>query len=309
MNKFKWLVLFLFSLIFLTLIVVTFIYDPVTEQNPNATVDTEEVNEPVQENTEEDSPDDVLEEENAESEEEGSVSEGLREVFSSVLDSARNLFVREDLRVVSIGDSLTQGVGDGTDNGGYVGILEDTINENDETADFTIDNFGKRGDRTDQLLDRMESAEMSSAIREADLVLITIGANNVVEVIENNFTSLSYDNFSPAREEYREELEEILSNVESLNPNASIYLIGLYNPFNQYFDNIPALTQIMNEWNDVSENVVQEHPNASFIPINDVFEGNEDELLWEEDYFHPNEKGYKQMAERILENIRNEIQQ
>ncbi|MCP3031009.1 GDSL-type esterase/lipase family protein [Halobacillus sp. A1] len=309
MNKFKWLLLFLFSLIFLTLIVVTFIYDPVTEQNPNATVDTEEINEPVQENTEEDSPDDVLEEENLELEEEGSVSEGLREVFSSVLDSARNLFVREDLRVVSIGDSLTQGVGDGTDNGGYVGILEDTINENDEAADFTIDNFGKRGDRTDQLLDRMESAEMSSAIREADLVLITIGANNVVEVIENNFTSLSYDHFAPAREEYREELEEILSNVESLNPNASIYLIGLYNPFNQYFDNIPALTQIMNEWNSVSENVVQEHPNASFIPINDVFEENEDELLWEEDHFHPNEKGYKRMAERILENIRNEIQQ
>ncbi|WP_101842253.1 SGNH/GDSL hydrolase family protein [Halobacillus sp. Marseille-P3879] len=310
MKKTKWLALLICSFIFLILIIFTFVSNPIDDNQTN------KENEPQKEEMESDEqPREEQESEEKETEPEdspeaeGTVSEELREVFSGVIDSARNLFVRDDLEVVAMGDSLTQGVGDGTENGGYVGLLEDNINDNDETANFTIDNFGKKGDRTDQLLTRMESEEISSSVEEADLVLITIGANNVVQVIEDNFTSLSYDDFSPARENYREDLDEILTRVESANPDASIYLIGLYNPFNQYFDNIPALSQIMNEWNNVSEEVVEDHSNASFIPIEDVFENNESELLWEEDHFHPNEEGYKQMAERVLEYIRDEIEE
>ncbi|MCP3027421.1 SGNH/GDSL hydrolase family protein [Halobacillus sp. A5] len=317
MKKTKWLVLLIFSLIFLTLIVFTFVSNPLEDQQ-NGTDNRAEEQTPVEEEDEnredtddtEERPDEEEDDtEDTSDEEEGTVSDGLREVFSGVIDNARNLFVRDDLEVVAMGDSLTQGVGDGTDNGGYIGILEDNINDNDETADFTIDNFGRKGDRTDQLLTRMESEEISSSVEDADLVLITIGANNVVQVIEENFTSLSHDDFYPARENYRDELEEILTQVETSNPDASIYLIGLYNPFNQYFDDIPALSQIMTEWNNVSEEVVDDHSNASFIPIEDVFEEKENELLWEEDHFHPNEEGYKQMAERVLEYIREEIEE
>ncbi|GGF20767.1 hypothetical protein GCM10010954_19390 [Halobacillus andaensis] len=314
MKKAKWLFLLVFSLIFLALIVFTFVTNPVDDHQSDSGPVSEEnsenesnINDGNEDPEEEENPEN--EDSDASEEEEGSVSDGLREVFSGVIENARNLFIRDDLEVVAMGDSLTQGVGDGTENGGYVGILEDNINDNNETANFTIDNFGKRGDRTDQLLARMESEEISSSVEKADLVLITIGANNVVQVIEDNFTSLSYDDFSPAREQYRDELNEILTEVERSNPDASIYLIGLYNPFNQYFDNIPALAQIMNEWNTVSEEVIEEYPTASFIPINDVFEGNESELLWEEDHFHPNEEGYKQMAKRVLEYIRDEIEE
>ncbi|MFG6147179.1 SGNH/GDSL hydrolase family protein [Halobacillus sp. B23F22_1] len=314
MKKAKWLFLLSFSIIFLALIVFTFVTNPIdNSQNDSETVnETNEENESnIREENEDQEEEETSEDENTDApeEKEGTVSDELREVFSGVIENARNLFIRDDLEVVAMGDSLTQGVGDGTENGGYVGILEDNINENNETANFTIDNYGKRGDRTDQLLTRMKSDEISSSVEKADLVLITIGANNVVQVIEDHFTSLSYDDFSPARERYRDELNEILTEVERANPDASIYLIGLYNPFNQYFENIPALAQIMNEWNTVSEEVIEEYPTASFIPINDVFEGNESELLWEEDHFHPNEEGYKQMAKRVLEYIRDEIEE
>ncbi|MFC7062500.1 SGNH/GDSL hydrolase family protein [Halobacillus seohaensis] len=305
MKYFKWLALMIFALSLLAIIMVTVINDPIDKQSETTSENTNEQSE--QEYSNEEDPIDTEEEEEEESEE--AVSEGIREVFSSVLDNARNLFIRDDLEVVAIGDSLTQGVGDSTENGGYIGVLEDTVNENDATANFTIDNFGKRGNRTDQLLTRMDSEEISSSLEEADVVLITIGANNVIQVVENNFTSLSYNDFSPAREEYQAQLEKIISKVEESNSNASIYLIGLYNPFNQYFENIPALAQIMSEWNDVSERVIDDHENASFIPIYDVFEGREKELLWDRDHFHPNEEGYKQMAERVLEYIREEIEQ
>ncbi|UOR11074.1 SGNH/GDSL hydrolase family protein [Halobacillus amylolyticus] len=306
MKKLKWLAIVILSLIFLVLIIASLINQPESmSQGDNSQPATEE------KQTEEEKPspkEKEYEEKPVEEQEEGTLSEGLQEVFTSVIEGAKNLFVHEDLKIVAIGDSLTQGVGDRTDNGGYVGILEETINSNEDSENINIENYGKRGNRTDQLLERMEKDELASSIEEADIVLITIGANDVMEVVKNNFTSLNYEDFAAEHVGYEKRLHQIMKRIIELNSDAPIYLIGLYNPFAKYFDNIPQLTQIMNEWNRIGKEVISEYDQATFIPIKDIFAGKEEELLWKQDHFHPNVKGYKQMAERILEVIRPEIE-
>ncbi|WP_079528629.1 SGNH/GDSL hydrolase family protein [Halobacillus hunanensis] len=304
MKKIKWLAIVILSLIFLILILASFINQPESSSNPNnSQTPTEE------KQTEEEKP--VPKEKEYDqkpAEEEGTLSEGLREVFSSVIEGAKHLFVEEDLKVVAIGDSLTQGVGDRTDNGGYVGIIEETLNSNIEGEDINIENYGKRGNRTDQLLERMEEEEMASSIEEADIVLITIGANDMMKVVKNNFTSLNYEDFAAEQAGYEKRLHEIMQRIEELNPDAPFYLIGLYNPFSKYFENIPELTQIINEWNRIGKEVISQYDQAVFIPIKDIFAGKLEEYLWKQDHFHPNEKGYKQIAKRVLEVIRPEIE-
>ncbi|MFD2923557.1 SGNH/GDSL hydrolase family protein [Halobacillus naozhouensis] len=306
MRKLKWLAIVILSLIFLTLILASFINQPESLSNSNKSqTPTEE------KQTEEEKPvpkEKEQEEEPVEKEQEGTLGEGLREAFSSVIEGAKALFVEEDLKIVAIGDSLTQGVGDRTDNGGYVGILEETLNSNIEGEDINIENYGKRGNRTDHLLERMEEEEMASSIEEADIVLVTIGANDMMNVVKNNFTSLNYEDFAAEQAGYEKRLHEVMQRIEELNPDAPFYLIGLYNPFSKYFDNIPELTQIINEWNRIGKEVVSEHDQAVFIPIKDIFAGKLDEYLWKQDHFHPNEKGYKQIAKRVLEVIRPEIE-
>lgn len=61
------------------------------------------------------------------------------------MEGALDLF-KKDLKIVSIGDSLTEGIGDETENGGYVGILNHTFEDNN--LNITVENFGKKG--TDQ---------------------------------------------------------------------------------------------------------------------------------------------------------------
>ncbi|UOQ95234.1 SGNH/GDSL hydrolase family protein [Halobacillus shinanisalinarum] len=306
MKKLKWLAIVILSLIFLILILASFINQTESiSQGDNSQSATKE------KQTEEENPspkEKEYEEEPVDEQEEGTLSEGLQEVFTSVIEGAKNLFVHEDLKIVAIGDSLTQGVGDRTDNGGYVGILEETINSNEDSGNINIENFGKRGNRTDQLLDRMEKEEMASSIEEADIVLITIGANDVMKVIKSNFTSLNYEDFAAEQAGYEKRLHQIIERIKELNSDAPIYLIGLYNPFAEYFNNVPQLTQIMNEWNRIGKEVISEYDQATFIPIKDIFAGREEELLWKQDHFHPNEKGYKQMAKQILEVIRPEIE-
>nr|WP_242520441.1 SGNH/GDSL hydrolase family protein [Halobacillus kuroshimensis] len=293
------------TLILAFFITASFIYTP-EEQESSSTPEEQSLetgNADVEEQPE------TEQEEVSAEEDENALGEGLRDVFTSVMDSARDLFIKNDLTVVAIGDSLTQGVGDGTDNGGYVGILEDNFTNTNTNTSLEVINYGKRGNRTDQMLERMEDEDISRSIEQADIVLITIGANDVMKVVKDNFTNLNYQDFRDERDGYEERLKEIIEKTQNLNDEAPIYFVGLYNPFNQYFDNIPELGEIMGDWNEASERIIDTYDQAHFIPIRDIFDGNEEELLWEEDHFHPNEQGYKEMAERVLAHIREDIEE
>ncbi|WP_347862091.1 SGNH/GDSL hydrolase family protein [Salimicrobium sp. PL1-032A] len=302
----KWILAGIFLLAFLSGLFLLFGTTPSEQEQSDPVV-------PAPSDTEENTPASPSEEETEreeESDEEASLSEGIREAFSNVIEDARTLFIQNDVNITALGDSLTQGVGDRTDQGGYVGILEESINQNVDLGEekVTIDNFGKRGNRTDQLLKRMEQEEIQSSIEQADLLLITIGANDVMKVIKENVSSLDYQQFVEAQSQYETNLREIFANIRELNPEASIYILGVYNPFNEYFNHIPELNRIMNDWNRITQDVMTEFEGTTFIPIRDIFENTEEDLLWE-DNFHPNELGYKRMAARVLEYIRDDIEE
>jgi lysophospholipase L1-like esterase len=227
------------------------------------------------------------------------ISQEIKEKVREVVEGAFNLF-RKDQKIVSIGDSLTQGVGDETENGGYVGILSHTFE--DHELNIQIENFGKRGNRTDQLLKRLEKEEIASAIEEADVVLITIGANDIMDLVRKNFMNLTVELFQEEKPVYMERLRNIFTKINTLNPDAEIYLVGFYNPFEYYFSDIEQLDMIMDNWNLAGQSVTAEFDNVHYIPIEDIFTQTQTELL-AEDYFHPNTSGYKLIAKRILEHL------
>lgn len=227
------------------------------------------------------------------------ITEEIKEKIREVVEGTINLF-KKDLKIVAIGDSLTQGVGDETDSGGYVGILNNTFEDN--RLNIEIENYGKKGNRTDQLLKRLEKEEIAASISKADLVFITIGANDIMKVVKSNFTNLKLELFEKERIEYVERLTAIFEKINELNPDAQIYLIGFYNPFELYFDDIEELGIIMNNWNDAGKAVTEEYENVHYIPVADLFSQRTIELL-ADDYFHPNTSGYKLMAKRVLEYV------
>ncbi|WP_456273531.1 SGNH/GDSL hydrolase family protein [Bacillus sp. AK031] len=228
-----------------------------------------------------------------------SFTEEIKLNVREVLEVAVNLF-KKDLKIVSIGDSLTQGVGDETESGGYVGILNHTFQ--DSNLKISIENFGKRGNRTDQLLKRLDNSDIASSVKQADVVLITIGANDIMKIVKNNFTDLKLETFQQEREGYIERLRTILYKINELNPDTKVYLIGFYNPFEGYFGDIKELGMIMDNWNDAGKSVTEEFDNVDYIPIADVFQDTKLQLL-AEDYFHPNTSGYKLMAKRIIDYV------
>ncbi|WP_158737957.1 SGNH/GDSL hydrolase family protein [Alteribacillus sp. YIM 98480] len=248
------------------------------------------------------------EEEDTDAASENAITENdVQEAVAAMVKENRALVIDPDVKMVAIGDSLTQGVGDSTGNGGYVGILEKTIGSSSISASsFNIANYGKRGNRTDQLIKRMEEPAITSSIEEADVILLTIGANDIMHIVRSNINNLTYEAFADETDSYENRLEDVFQTIRSKNEEAPIYLIGLFNPFHIYFENIPELNQIVEDWNTIGQETAEEGGNASFIPIDDLFQ-QADESYYAEDNFHPNERGYLQIAERVFQYIKPEI--
>lgn len=237
------------------------------------------------------------EEQEEDAEQEQSVAVVIKEKVKEIIEGAIRFF-NDDKKIVAIGDSLTEGVGDETDSGGYVGILNHTFE--DQNIHISIENLGKRGNRTDQLLLRLENEEIASSIKNADIVLITIGANDIMKVVRSNYTNLNMEPFEKERVNYVERLRAIFTKMYELNPGVEIYLIGFYNPFERVFGDIEQLEIILDDWNHASEMVTEEFENVIYIPTKDLFSNSTLHLL-SEDQFHPNTSGYKLMAKRVLE--------
>ncbi|MFA1821809.1 SGNH/GDSL hydrolase family protein [Virgibacillus oceani] len=240
-------------------------------------------------------------------EEEENEGENTQDQLQGALSEAVNATVdflsSRRLNILAIGDSLTQGVGDSREQGGYVGLLERSINAEEELV--TFENLGVRGNRSDQLLARLEDPEVEEAIGQADIILVTIGANDVMSVLRENITNLQIQDFIHENGLYEERLYEIFSRMEEINPRSNIFLLGFFNPFDKYFQDISELNMIVNEWNETGETVSDDFDSMTFIPIEDLFEDH-DEELFAADNFHPNDEGYRRIAQRVLDYLTDE---
>ena len=284
--------IFLIIFIFVAGIAIFLLFFQTDNNKPN-----ESISQPSEETAEE-----TTEQETIEEEEEESLSQNVRNAVREALS-----FFQKDTHITAIGDSLTQGVGDETGNGGYIGILDERLDEQD--IDVTFDNFGKRGNRTDHLLKRLEeNPEINESLAKADMVLITIGANDIMQIMKDNFMNLTEEPFIEGRGPYGDRLSQILDHIISVQPEAEIYLLGFFNPFEKYFGDIEALNQILTRWNNESLQVTNQYEQVHYIPMQDIYQY-ERENVFSDDNFHPNHKGYQLMAERIITYLENDLEE
>lgn len=204
-------------------------------------------------------------------------------------------FIPRNYTIVSIGDSLTQGVGDSTKRGGYLPYLQDKLEEEKSVKATEVFNFGISGFRTPQILNKLNTAEVKNAIQKADIVMITAGGNDVMKVVRENFTQLELKDFDRELINYEKTLISIMDSIRTENKEATIGLMGLYNPFYEFLGDVKELDLIIEKWNDVSRSVLSEYDHTLFINIAEEFRESEENLLYT-DFFHPNDKGYELMA-------------
>jgi lysophospholipase L1-like esterase len=230
----------------------------------------------------------------------------VKETGLEMKDALPSSFFPKDLHIVAAGDSLTQGVGDSTNAGGYIPYLAQQLEKEKTIRNANFENFGVRGNRADQLLKRLGNQNVRSSIEDADLIVLTIGGNDLMKVVKENFSSLKLNHFQKEQKLFAEQLQQIFLSIRNHNQDAPVILVGLYNPFYNWFADVEEMNLIVDEWNNQSQSIVDQDGNAYFVDIHDIFLNNEENLLYT-DYFHPNDRGYQLIADRIYEMLDEQV--
>ena len=215
-------------------------------------------------------------------------------------------FIPQEIKIVSVGDSLTEGVGDSKKRGGYVPYLKEMLELDRGVKAAEIDNFGVKGNRSDQLLEKLGTNKVKQAIKEANIIIVTIGGNDVMKVVRENFTSLTIGAFEKERKIYEQNLRDVINNVRKENEDSAIVLIGIYNPFDTWFANINEINEIIDNWNEGSKKILAQYPDTYFVNVEDIFLKGGEDLLYT-DYFHPNDQGYELIAGRVHEALSTDV--
>ncbi|PAB00604.1 SGNH/GDSL hydrolase family protein [Enterococcus canintestini] len=241
---------------------------------------------------------------------------------------------KEKIHFVAVGDSLTEGIGDETKRGGFVPIVTSDIEERYRLTSVEVENYGVAGERSDQILKRMKKEnKILKNIASADILTLTVGGNDLMKVIQDNFFGLSIKTFQKPQAKYQKRVAEIITLMQKENQTAPIYVFGIYNPFYLNFPEITDMQKIVDNWNLATEETTKEFQNVHFIPINDLlYRGLDNEVgidstldssaeadikssnssdlnivdnnaLYDQDKFHPNNLGYQLMANALRDEL------
>lgn len=200
-------------------------------------------------------------------------------------------------KITALGDSLTYGVGD-VEGGGYVRVVDDFYKKTTKNVENV--NLAISGAKSAQLLKQLDQKEVQNQIKSADVILMTIGGNDLFRGGEalDDFAS---DAIKQAETSYQKNLQQIYQTIRKLNLTAPVFHIGLYNPF-MTLENATEMSSVVANWNMKSQNLTQKEPDIIYIPTFDLFQQNGAAYL-ATDKFHPNHAGYQLIGKRVTEVI------
>ncbi|PEO39596.1 lipase [Bacillus wiedmannii] len=202
------------------------------------------------------------------------------------------------LQIVSLGDSLTRGVGD-KEGIGYIGRMKEDL-QKDYKQKVALTNLAVSGAKMPDLLKQIESSGAQYSIKQADVIVLTIGGNDLFPGWES-LGKIDLETYRPDTATFQNEAKKIIEEIRKLNTGSPIFWLGLYNPFEDVED-LKGSSNIVVDWNASLEKLALNDKNVYITPTFDLFQNRGKELLYS-DHFHPNEVGYTYMADRLVQNV------
>jgi lysophospholipase L1-like esterase len=196
---------------------------------------------------------------------------------------------------VILGDSLARGAGD--ERGlGISGRLDAELRRLKIPARRTY-NLGINGARTNDLLRQLESRNVQALLRDANVIIISIGGNDLWG--GTDWRNAAPDNPDEVMTGVLDRIAAAVKRIRAANPDARIFFIGLYNPFVATPEG-EKLSSLVNRWNARLLERFGTDPDFTLVATADLF-SHHDRLSV--DRFHPGGEGYELIARRIAESV------
>lgn len=184
------------------------------------------------------------------------------------------------LQVVSLGDSLTRGVGD-KEGIGYIGRMKEDL-QKDYKQKVALTNLAVSGAKMPDLLKQIESSGAQYSIKQADVIVLTIGGNDLFPGWES-LGKIDLETYRPDTETFQNEAKKIIEQIRKLNTDSPIFWLGLYNPFEDVED-LKGSSNIVVDWNASLEKLALNDKNVYITPTFDLFQNRGKDLLYSDHF-------------------------
>lgn len=197
-----------------------------------------------------------------------------------------------------LGDSLSHGTGDPSGRG----YAADVVTALRRRGPVETVNLAVAGAESSDLRRLVESANVRSLAASADVILLSIGGNDLSHSVAGvGAPTEALSGIAAARSRLAENLRAILAALRAANPTAPIRVLGLYQPFTGAGRDARIGESLVLSWNNLVAEITLGYPNVTAVAVFDLFAGRPERLAT--DRFHPNRDGYRAIADRVVQTL------
>jgi lysophospholipase L1-like esterase len=196
------------------------------------------------------------------------------------------------LHVAVVGDSLAYGAGDEARKG-IAGRLQPELAALG-FDDVQVINYGMNGARTSDVAARLHQEQLRSALSRADAIVLSIGANDLLEHRDAREEILRAP--LAVAERILTRVQAVVDEIRRVAPSALILLLGGYNPLPGHPLSF-MIDRYLDLWDQRLKTQFSRYPRIEVVRLSDIIHGAE--MLSRIDHFHPGGRAYAEAAKRI----------
>lgn len=205
---------------------------------------------------------------------------------------------------VALGDSLAAGQTPNSKiDAGYADLIAQELGRHQPVALFTKD-LAFPGFTTQEVLDRVKSAEAKDVLARANIITVSAGANDLLRLVQSNAAegSLSFQQIQAdfALNKARENMETILTELKNRAPKADVYVMGYYFAYPHARDSQKQGTAKQLDRLNAILKQSADNAGAVFVSVDAAFGNDAVDKVPNPADVHPNVKGYQVMANAFL---------
>ncbi|WP_053360924.1 GDSL-type esterase/lipase family protein [Bacillus sp. FJAT-27251] len=206
--------------------------------------------------------------------------------------------VKKQVTYVALGDSLVAGINPlGEDGLGYPDYLASRFEQSQYKVNFT--NEGVKGANTELLKVLLTDTSVQASVQKADLITVTIGANDVLPVLMTKPAEVPQ-----AIQTVGVNLNLILKTIDDLNPKAEVYVMGYYNPFPHYSEaQLASILPLLDALNNTIAAAVGLNGDT-YVPTAHLIAKHTDTYLPNPANIHLSADGYQIVAKEFWKSIK-----
>ncbi|TWI59840.1 S-layer homology domain-containing protein [Halalkalibacter nanhaiisediminis] len=228
----------------------------------------------------------------------------------SIVPATAEAVLSNEVHYVALGDSLAAGQSPYQEiDTGYTDLIASYFEEQQLLGSYT-NQFAVPGYTSQNVLDdllnnrEVAGTKIQDAIRNATLITITVGANDILREANVNFETgtITVDQKKVVQTlaKQKENLSRLFQTIKRLNPDAAVYISGYYQAFPYLAkEQLAELDSIFQALNGTIQLTATEN-NVHFVPLEGIFDYDVTTYLPNQTDIHPSIEGYEQIANAFI---------